>query len=74
MDPLHARKMTARLQAASSSGRPVLLHYDSKAGDSFGTPVSKQVDELTDELSFLFWQLGVSTTPPGSAPQKQPKL
>jgi len=74
VDPLHARKMTARLQAASSSGRPMLLHYDSKAGHSFGTPVRKQVDELTDELSFLFWQLGVSTARPGSAPQKQPKL
>jgi prolyl oligopeptidase len=66
--------MTARQEAATSSGRPVLLHYDTKAGHSLGTPVNKQVDELTDELSFLFWQLGVWTAPPGSAPQNQPKL
>jgi len=57
--PLHARKMTARLQAASSSGLPVLLHYDTKAGHSGGTPISKQVDDLTDELGFVFWRLNV---------------
>ena len=65
VDPLHARKMAARLQAANSSGRPVLLHYDTKAGHSGGTPISKQVDDLTDELSFLFWQLGGSSSAPG---------
>jgi len=61
--PLHARKMAARLQAATASGKPVLLHYDTKAGHADGTPVSKQVDDLTDEFSFLLWQLGVSPAP-----------
>lgn len=65
VDPLHARKMAARLQAATSSGRPALLHYDTKAGHSGGRPISKQVDDLTDELSFLFWQLGGSSTVTG---------
>jgi len=59
VDPLHARKMTALVQAATGSDRPVLLHYDTKAGHSGGLPVSKQVEDLTDEMSFLFWQLGV---------------
>ncbi|MFN8009346.1 MAG: prolyl oligopeptidase family serine peptidase [Terriglobia bacterium] len=59
--PLHARKMTALLQASSGSDRPVLLRYDTKAGHSRGaTPVGKKIDELADELSFLFWQLGVT--------------
>jgi prolyl oligopeptidase len=58
--PLHARKMTALLQAANSSDRPILLHYDTKAGHSGGLPVSKQIDDQTDTLSFLFWQLGVT--------------
>ena len=58
--PLHARKMTALLQAASASGKPILLHYDTHAGHSGGVPVSKQVDDLTDEFGFLYWQLGVS--------------
>ena len=57
--PLHARKMAALVQAASSSDRPVLLKYDTKSGHSGGTPVSKQIDDLTDTMAFLFWQLGV---------------
>jgi prolyl oligopeptidase len=55
--PLHARKMAALVQAATSSDRPVLLKYDTKAGHSGGTPVSKQIDDLTDTMSFLLWQL-----------------
>jgi prolyl oligopeptidase len=57
--PLHARKMTALLQASTASDKPVLLHYDTKAGHSGGLPVSKQIQDLTDEMSFLFWQLGI---------------
>lgn len=64
--PLHARKMAARLQAATASGRPVLLHYDTKSGHSGGQPVSKQIEDLTDSLSFLFWQLGVPAESAGN--------
>ena len=46
-----------------SSGLPILLHYDTKAGHSGGTPISKQVDDLTDEFGFLFWRLGVPLAP-----------
>jgi prolyl oligopeptidase len=59
VDPLHARKMAARLQAATASDRPILLRYDTKAGHSGGLPLSKQIEDITDELSFLLWQLGV---------------
>ncbi|MEO8191737.1 MAG: prolyl oligopeptidase family serine peptidase [Acidobacteriota bacterium] len=56
VSPLHARKMTALLQA-SGAERPVLLHYDTKAGHSrASTPIPKQIDDLVDELSFLFAQ------------------
>ena len=55
--PLHARKMTALLQAKTGSDKPVLLLYDTKAGHSGGMPVSKQIEDATDELQFLFWQL-----------------
>jgi prolyl oligopeptidase len=59
--PLHARKMTALMQAATAgSDRPVLLHYDTTAGHSGGTPTSKQIENTTDELSYLLWQLGMS--------------
>jgi prolyl oligopeptidase len=59
--PLHARKMAALMQATTGSpaDRPVLLHYDTKAGHSGGLPASKQIEDLTQEMRFLFWQLGV---------------
>ena len=46
--PMHARKMTARLQAATASEHPVLLRLETQAGHGAGKPVSKLVDELTD--------------------------
>lgn len=60
VDPLHARKMTALLQASTGSDRPILLHYDTKSGHSGGKPVNKQIVDLTDQMAFLFWQLGVT--------------
>jgi len=64
--PLHARKMTALLQASQAAAdHPILLHYDTAAGHSGGTPAGKQVENTADELSYLFWQLGV--TVPGNA-------
>src|SRR5262249_52644688 len=60
--PLHASKMTAFMQAATAgSDRPILLHYDTAAGHSGGTPVSKQIDNSVDEMSYLLWQLGMGT-------------
>jgi prolyl oligopeptidase len=55
--PLHARKMTALLQAATDSGRPILLRYDTEAGHSQGVSVTKAIEEATDSLGFLYWQL-----------------
>jgi prolyl oligopeptidase len=57
--PLQARKMTARVQAATSSGRPVVLLYDTKAGHAGGRPLSKIVEDQALEMSFLAWQLGM---------------
>ncbi|HWS97619.1 MAG TPA: prolyl oligopeptidase family serine peptidase, partial [Candidatus Methylomirabilis sp.] len=58
--PLHARKMAALLQADTGSDRPVLLRYELKAGHSGGRSVTQDIGDSVDELSFLFWQLGVS--------------
>jgi len=52
--------MAARLQAASASGWPVLLLYDTKAGHSGGKPFSKAVDDVSLEITFLAWQLGMN--------------
>jgi prolyl oligopeptidase len=61
VDALHARKMAARLQAATASrgDRPVLLRIEPKAGHGAGKPRALVLDELTDTWSFLFWQLGM---------------
>ena len=59
VDPLHARKMTARLQAATGSRRPILLRMESQAGHGAGKPLGKVIAQLVDEWSFLFAELGV---------------
>ena len=56
--PLHARKMTALMQAKNGSDNPILLRYHTQAGHSGGQPVSQQIDELVDTVSFLSWQVG----------------
>jgi len=58
VDPLHARKMTALLQADSTSGRPVLLHYSLAGGHSSGVSVAQQIQDDTDELTFLWTESG----------------
>jgi prolyl oligopeptidase len=59
VDPMHARKMAARLQAASSADRPVLLRLEARAGHGAGKPLSKVLDELSDSWVFVFSELGI---------------
>jgi len=61
VDPMHARKFAARLQAATSepTDRPILLRVETRAGHGVGKPMSKQADELADTWAFLTWQLGL---------------
>jgi prolyl oligopeptidase len=61
VDPAHARKFAARLQAATACGEhnPVLLRVEEEAGHGQGKPAGRLADELTDVLSFLHWQLHV---------------
>ena len=56
--PWHMMKMAARVQAASSSGRPVLLRIDYDAGHGIGSSSSQYENELADIWSFLLWQMG----------------
>ncbi len=62
VDPMHAKKMAALMQADARNGfsktRPILLRIESKAGHGAGKPVAKQIEEFTDVYSFLFWQVG----------------
>jgi prolyl oligopeptidase len=63
VDPMHAKKMAALMQAGAKNGqsreRPILLRIEPKAGHGAGKPVVKQIEEGTDIWSFLFWQLGL---------------
>jgi prolyl oligopeptidase len=63
VDPMHAKKMAALMQAEAANGqsheRPILLRIESKAGHGAGKPITKQIEEQVDIYSYLFWQLGV---------------
>lgn len=58
VDPLHARKMTPLLQSASTSGRPILLHYSLKGGHSAGVAAQQLVEDYADQLAFLWTETG----------------
>jgi prolyl oligopeptidase len=64
VDPMHAKKMAALMQAEAANGqsreRPILLRVETKAGHGAGKPVHKIIEENVDIYSFLFWQLGVT--------------
>ena len=61
VDPLHARKFAARLQAAQSGPGPILLRLEDQAGHGAGKPLGKSIEQYADEMAFLFGQLGVGT-------------
>ena len=54
--PFHVAKMTARLQVASSSGKPILLRVDYDAGHGIGSTRAQQDREAADTYAFLLWQ------------------
>jgi len=56
--PWESLKFAARLQAATSSGKPVLLRIDYAAGHGIGSTKSQRQEENADVLSFLLWQFG----------------
>jgi prolyl oligopeptidase len=61
VDPMHSRKMTARLQAAAPT-RTVLLRTTASAGHGQDTSLSERIDEAVDVTAFLFAQLGMTAT------------
>lgn len=59
VDPLHARKMAALMQASTGGGKPILLKYDTKTGHSGGRPVNQQIQDDADWIGFLLNQVGL---------------
>jgi len=56
--PWEAGKMAARLQASSSSGRPVILRVETDAGHGIGSTRKQRDDETADTYAFILWQTG----------------
>lgn len=59
VQPMHAFKMTAALQHATSGKRPILLRVEEKAGHGQGKPLAKRIEEAVDTWAYLMTQLGV---------------
>jgi prolyl oligopeptidase len=59
VEPWETLKMGARLQAATASGKPVLLRIDYEAGHGIGTTKKQIQEEMADIWTFVFWQAGV---------------
>jgi len=60
VDPMHARKMAALLQAQSEDPESVvLLRVDRDAGHGIGKPLDKQVHDLADQYAFIAWRTGL---------------
>jgi prolyl oligopeptidase len=73
VDVWESAKAAARLQAASSSGKPVLLRLDSQAGHGVGSTAQQQASKLADIYAFLLWQFsapGGTSTAAASAPAR----
>ncbi|MDO9073737.1 MAG: prolyl oligopeptidase family serine peptidase [Rubrivivax sp.] len=61
----NSTKTAARLKAASTSGKPVLLRLEYDSGHGIGSTKTQVFDERADLFAFLMWQFGV----PGYAPK-----
>jgi prolyl oligopeptidase len=59
VNPMHSRKMAARLQAANPNGRPILLRTSAASGHGIGTRLSEAIEQSADNYAFLLHELGV---------------
>ncbi|HEY7433219.1 MAG TPA: prolyl oligopeptidase family serine peptidase [Streptosporangiaceae bacterium] len=63
VDAYHAKKMAARLQAATCSGQPVLLRVEA-GGHGAGNSLDQRASEVADVYAFLFDRLGIGYRAP----------
>jgi prolyl oligopeptidase len=59
VNPMHSRKFAAALQAATSSGMPILLRTSANSGHGIGSSLDERIAERTDELTFLYDRMGI---------------
>ena len=73
VDSWQPGKMAARLQAASTSGKPVLLRVDFASGHGVGTSRAQLDEEHADIYSFLLWQFGDADFQPSTLTEINPR-
>ncbi|MBW4502137.1 MAG: prolyl oligopeptidase family serine peptidase [Scytonema hyalinum WJT4-NPBG1] len=66
-EPWQSAKFAARVQAASASGKPVLLRIDYEAGHGVGSTKTQLVQERADIFTFMMWQFGMEDYQPKQA-------
>ena len=63
VDPMHAKKMAALMQAEAKNGaskdRPILLRIETKAGHGAGMSTKQIIAEQTDKWSFMFYNMNI---------------
>jgi prolyl oligopeptidase len=59
VEPWQSAKFAARVQAASASGKPVLLRIDYEAGHGIGSTKTQLIQERADIFAFMMWQFGI---------------
>ncbi|HLX95385.1 MAG TPA: prolyl oligopeptidase family serine peptidase [Verrucomicrobiae bacterium] len=59
VEPWQSAKMAARLQAATTSGKPILLRVDYEAGHGIGSTKKQNEEQRADVWTFLLWQFGL---------------
>ena len=64
VDVWHSAKAAARFQAATTSGKPILMRLDGQAGHGVGSTARQGASKLADIYSFLLWQFGKSASKP----------
>ncbi|TXC66677.1 S9 family peptidase [Piscinibacter aquaticus] len=64
VDVWHSAKAAARLQQATSSGKPVFMRIDMQAGHGVGSTARQAASQLGDIYAFLLWQFGLLSARP----------
>jgi prolyl oligopeptidase len=61
--PAHSFKFAATMQEDQAADAPVLIRIETRAGHGAGKPITKSIEELTDEFAFLVANLGMNANP-----------
>ncbi len=63
VDPMQSRKMTARLQAATTGQQPILLRTSMDSGHGGQTALDERIAQAVDVFAFVFHHLRVTVEP-----------